>query len=168
MSDRLAGYIRDEPGRGRSDLTLLLGDAQAFREAIVRMADPFRHQGITRVAAIDSIGFLFGAAVALELGVGIVLLRKGGKSAWKIRSATYTDFSHQEKTLEIVERAVGPADRVLLVDDWAETGSGLRAAKGLLLESEARVIGASVFATDEGVEVGDTPFHSVLTMKRSD
>ncbi|RYG74571.1 adenine phosphoribosyltransferase [bacterium] len=164
MSDRLAGYIRDEPGRGRSDLTLLLGDASAFREAIRRMADPFRDQGVTKVATIDSIGFLFGASVALELGVGIVLLRKGGKSAWRIRSASYTDYSREEKTLEIVERAVGPADRVLLVDDWAETGSGLKAAFGLVTECEARVIGATVFAADEDVDLGVTPLHAVLRL----
>lgn len=164
MNDRLAGYIRNEPGRGRSDLTLLLGDGSAFCEAINRMADPFRNTGITKVAAIDSIGFLFGAGVALELGVGLVILRKGGKSAWKIRSVNYTDYSKEEKTLEIVERSVGPGDRVLLVDDWAETGSGLRAARELVEDSGAPVIAATVFATDEGVDVG-VPLHAVLTLK---
>ena len=152
---KLRDLTRDEPGRGRSDLTPLLTDAPALGEAIARMAEAWREEGVEKVAALDSMGFVFGGALARELGVGLVLLRKRGKAAWRSREETYTDYSGEEKTLVLTEDAVRPGERVLLVDDWCETGAGLRAARRLVEAEGAVVVGAAVLHADEQADLGD-------------
>src|ERR1700753_158563 len=68
-----------KPGILFRDITTLLGDAQAFREAVDQLAAPFRNLGITRVAGLEARGFILGGAVAHQLGAGFIPLRKKGK-----------------------------------------------------------------------------------------
>ncbi len=113
------------------DLTPVVGNAELFRAAVGLFADRHRGAGIDRVAAIEARGFLFGGALAADLGVGLVPVRKKGKLPWRVRAATY-DLEYGTATIEIHEDAVTPGERILLVDDLLATGGTAAAAAGLI------------------------------------
>ena len=132
----LASYIRDiddwpKPGIIYKDITPLLADAAAFSCAVRKMADNFRDAGIDYVAAVDARGFIFGAAVAIELGIGFVPVRKKGKLPSKTESATY-DLEYGTDCLEIHIDAVKKGSKVLMVDDLLATGGTMAAACELI------------------------------------
>jgi adenine/guanine phosphoribosyltransferase-like PRPP-binding protein len=92
LVERLRSTIRDVPDFPRAgilfrDLTPVLEDPGLFKELIVALAAPWRGAGLTRVAGVESRGFIFGAPLALELGVGFSLVRKAGKLPHKSDSA---------------------------------------------------------------------------------
>lgn len=132
----LADRIRDipnfpKPGILFKDITTLLADADAFRRTVRALADRYRDRNIERVVAIEARGFIFGAALAYELGVGFVPVRKPKKLPYKTRSASY-ELEYGTDTLEIHEDAVSPGQRVVIVDDLLATGGTVRAVAGLV------------------------------------
>src|SRR5688500_15213913 len=135
-------YIRNWPGNRRSDLTHLLSQPHLFPALIDELSFPFLHDGITRVATVDAGGFPLGGGIAYRLNAGVVLMRKGGRIDWGVEGATCIDFSGTEKRLEIARDAVSASDRVIVVDDWSETGGQLRAAIELVERLGATVVGA--------------------------
>ena len=143
--------IREMAGKNRCDLTLLLARPAAFTALVEALAEPFRDAGITKVAPLDALGFPLGGAVAQLLGAGLVLIRKENKTAWQVESAAVTDYSGQEKRLEIAVDALGAGDRVLIVDDWSETGEQLRAAITLIERLGSTVVGAAFVHAEHGV-----------------
>lgn len=151
MPPDFRGLVREMPGAGRCDLTPLLGDPDAFAALLRALAEPFLEAGITRVAALDAIGFALGGGVAQRLRAGLVLVRKAGKVAWTADREPFIDYSGEGKAFEVAEDALTPADRVLVVDDWSETGSQLRAAITLVERSGARVVGAALVNVDPRV-----------------
>ncbi len=144
----LARLIREMPGKNRCDLTPLLGDGVAFHHLADALAEPFRGCDITRVVAVDAIGFALGGAVAHVLGVGLALARKSGKVAWNVETATFVDYTGRRKGLEIAADAVAAGDRVLVVDDWAEAGAQLEATIELVERLGGSVVGASLINVD--------------------
>ncbi|HVT04000.1 MAG TPA: adenine phosphoribosyltransferase [Thermoanaerobaculia bacterium] len=130
-------FIRDvpdfpKPGIVFKDITPLLKSPEAFSRVIENMTAPFRHAGITKVAAIESRGFIFGAPVAQALGAGFIPIRKPGKLPWTTFRNEY-DLEYGTDALEIHRDALDSTDRVLLVDDVLATG-GTAAAASLLIE----------------------------------
>src|ERR687885_573681 len=99
-------YIRNWPGKNRSDLTYLLAQPHVFPILVDALAAPFMHEDITHVVAVDAGGFPLGGGIAYRLKAGSVLIRKGGRVDWEVESATCTDFSGTEKQLEIARDAV--------------------------------------------------------------
>lgn len=143
----LGAFIRDVPDFPRpgilfKDITPLLSDATAFAEAVDRLADPFRGVDLTRVAAPESRGFIFGAAVANKLGIGFVPVRKPGKLPWTTRRVEY-DLEYGTDAVEIHGDAVHERDLVLLIDDVLATGGTAAASINLIESFGARVVGAS-------------------------
>lgn len=136
-------YIRNWTGNPRSDLTHLLAQPHVFSALVEDLALPFLHESITHVATVDAGGFPLGGGVAYRLKAGVVLIRKGGHVDWEAVSATCIDFSGKEKQLEITSDAVNESNRVLVVDDWSETGGQLKAALGLVEQLGATVVGAA-------------------------
>ena len=113
------------------DVTPLLGDARGLREVTAHLADRYRDAGIDAVAGIESRGFIFGAPVAIELGVGFVPIRKLGKlPAEKIHREYALEYG--TNTLEMHVDAVRPGQRVLLIDDLLATGGTARASAALI------------------------------------
>lgn len=142
-------YIRDNTGKGRCDLTLLYTDPKILKEVSHDLAAPFMDKGITKVLALDAQGFALGALAAHHLNAGLVFVRKGGKTAWETHSVEIVDYSQSSKTLEIPVGVLSGSDRVLIVDDWSETGAQLRGAISLAERCDATVIGAATINMDD-------------------
>lgn len=159
-------YIREMKGKNRCDITQLLSDPAVFNSLINDIAKPFLSEKISKVVALDAMGFALGGAVAHLLKTGLVLVRKGGKSAWIAETAEFTDYSHEKKNLEIVKDALKPTDKVLIVDDWSETGAQLKAAINLIEQLGAIVIGISCINLDRAVKEDEVlkkyKLHSVV------
>jgi adenine phosphoribosyltransferase len=136
-------YIRNWPGVSRSDLTHILAQPHVFPALIEALASPFISDGVTKVATIDALGFALGGGVAHRLDAGLVAIRKAGAIAWDTESIRCVDYSGTEKTLEIARDAVAETDRILVVDDWSETGEQLWAAITLVERLGAHVVGAA-------------------------
>ena len=140
----LIRYIRDIPdfptkGILFRDITPLLQHGPAFRQAIQTLAE--RHQG-TRpdaVVAIESRGLIVGSALAYELGVGVVPVRKKGKLPHKTYQASYT-LEYGQDTLEIHQDALTQGASVLLVDDLLATGGTMEATIQLIEQCGGRII----------------------------
>jgi len=131
------------PGILFRDVTPLLGDARALREVVAHFADRYRDAGIDAVAGIESRGFIFGAPLAIELGVGFVPIRKIGKlPADKIHREYALEYG--TATLEVHVDAVQPGQRVLLIDDLLATG-GTAGASTALLEALGAEVAAVAF-----------------------
>jgi adenine phosphoribosyltransferase len=132
----LRSLIRDipdfpKPGILFRDVTPLLGNGPAFRACIAQLCErlaPYRPQA---VAGIESRGFIFGASVAAELGIGFVPIRKPGKLPWKTRKEQYA-LEYGTDAIEVHEDAVAPGTRVAVLDDLLATGGTAGAAIKLL------------------------------------
>ncbi len=166
----LRPHIRDVPdfpkkGIVFKDITPMLGNAEALASVIAQMADHHRGKGITKVIGIESRGFIFATPVALELACGFAPIRKPGKLPWKSRRQQYS-LEYGSDIIEIHEDAVGPQDRVLMVDDVLATGGTMVAACALVRALGATIVGCCFAINLEflgGSKRLDVPCHAVLT-----
>ncbi|KAI6074349.1 Pribosyltran domain-containing protein [Aix galericulata] len=101
---------------------------QALQDCVADLLQPFQGDPIDLVAGIDAMGFILGAAVAAALRKGFLAIRKAGHLCVETLSEPYTDYSGREKVMEVRTDTVSPGLRVLLVDQWVETGGTMRAA----------------------------------------
>ncbi|MGF7161808.1 adenine phosphoribosyltransferase [Rhodoligotrophos appendicifer] len=131
-----------KPGIIFRDVTTLLADARGLRASIDELIWPFIYQDIDYVAGIEARGFILGGAVARELGVGFIPIRKKGKLPWKTIGKEY-QLEYGVDTVEIHADAVRRGDRILLIDDLIATGGTASAAIELLQESGGEVIAAA-------------------------
>jgi adenine phosphoribosyltransferase len=143
--DDLKARIRNVPDFPKKgilfyDITTLLQDADGFRAAVDALAEPFVDAPIDAVVAVESRGFIFGAALADRLHTGFVPVRKVGKLPWKTERVTY-ELEYGTDSLEMHADAVKPGQRVLIVDDLLATGGTARATADLV-----RRLGGSVHA----------------------
>ena len=130
-----------KPGIMFRDITTLLGDARAFRQAVDELARPYLGAGIDKVAGIEARGFILGGAVAHQLAAGFVPIRKRGKLPHAtVRIAYSLEYGLDE--MEIHTDAIGEGERVILVDDLIATGGTAVAAVKLLRQIGADVIAA--------------------------
>lgn len=131
-----------KPGIMFRDVTTLLGDAGAFRAAVDALVYPHAGAKIDKVAGIEARGFILGGAVAHQLSVGFVPVRKKGKLPRATLSQSY-ELEYGVDEVEIHTDAVEPGERVLIVDDLIATGGTAEAAVLLLRKAGANVVGAS-------------------------
>jgi len=113
------------------DITTLLKDPVGFRVTITELINRYSGQKIDKVAAIESRGFIIGAALAFELGAGFVPIRKKGKLPAETVGHDY-ELEYGTDRIEIHVDAVGKGDRILLVDDLIATGGTAEAAVKLI------------------------------------
>jgi adenine phosphoribosyltransferase len=156
LATDLRAAVRDVPGFPKpgiifKDITPLLGDAALFARATDAMAEPFRGQGITHVAAIESRGFIFGAPVAQSLRAGFIPVRKRGKLPFRTESLEYA-LEYGTDHLEVHVDACGAGGRVLVVDDVLATGGTAAAACALLERVGATVVGCSFLLSLEALD----------------
>jgi adenine phosphoribosyltransferase len=131
-----------KPGIMFRDITTLLADARAFRQAVDEMVQPLAGLKIDKVAGIEARGFILGGAVAHQLSTGFVPLRKKGKLPHKTRAVEYA-LEYGTDTIEMHIDAVIEGERVMLVDDLIATGGTALAAVELLRGAGARIVAAA-------------------------
>ncbi len=131
-----------KPGIMFRDVTTLFGDAQGFKAAIARMADPFLMQPVDAVAGIEARGFILGGAIADRLGCGFIPIRKKGKLPWKTIGQEYT-LEYGVDIIEIHEDAIKDGERILIVDDLIATGGTAEAAVKIIKRTGGQIVGAA-------------------------
>lgn len=122
------------------DITPLLKDKKAFREAITKMADHYKGKDIDVVVSNEARGFIVGAALAYALGVGFVPVRKKGKLPSKCVELTYKK-EYESDTIEIHDDAIDKGQKVLLIDDLLATGGTVKANIALIEKLGGKVVG---------------------------
>ncbi len=131
-----------EPGISFKDITTLLQDGPALREAVRMMADAFRDDRVDVVVGVESRGFIFGSPIAYELGVGFVIVRKPGKLPSDTYRVEYA-LEYGTDALEMHKDAIKPGQRVLIVDDLLATGGTIAAAADLVRRAGGEIVGYS-------------------------
>jgi adenine phosphoribosyltransferase len=159
-------HVPDFPKKGILfyDISTLLAHKDAWRHAIGELAKAIRPYKPTVLAGIESRGFLVAAPVALELGLGFVMLRKKGKLPGETIRYTY-QLEYGTDTIEVQENAVKPGDTVVILDDLLATGGTMAAAIHLLRLVKAKVA-ACAFLIElnflKGREKIDVPATSLM------
>ena len=150
---------------GHADLSLVLRDPEVIAQIGGALARPFRGEGVTAVVGLEARGLALAGLVARELEVGLVLARKPGSihPAAESETATTPDWRGRTPTIRISRAALGAGDRMLLVDDWIETGSQARAVARLAQRLGAVFVGVSVLVDDTSDSVrADLDVHALL------
>jgi adenine phosphoribosyltransferase len=147
----LKATIRDipdfpKPGIVFKDITPILSDANLFKRTIRHFARVYQDREITAIVGMESRGFLFGAPLALELGVPFVPARKPGKLPYEVVAFEY-ELEYGTNTLEMHIDAVGSGDHVLIIDDLLATG-GTAAATVRLIEQLGATVAGCAFAVE--------------------
>lgn len=171
IQDRVRDAITDvpdfpKPGILFKDITPVCMDPALFRDVTRHFAQQWAGQGITHVAAVESRGFVFGAPLALEMGLPLVIVRKPGKLPRPTISVTY-GLEYGSDTLHIHEDALSASDKVLVIDDVLATGGTARAT-GELVEKCGATVGGYAFLIElaflEGrPKLGDLPVESIYS-----
>ena len=131
---------------GHSDTLGLFADAEFLASAAAALADPFRDASVGKVVGIEARGFVLATAVALELEAGFVAVRKEGSihPGPKAELTAPPDWREIESVLRLQRHVVDLGDRVLVVDDWAETGSKAITTRHLVEACGGRYLGLSL------------------------
>jgi adenine phosphoribosyltransferase len=167
----LTDYIRNipdfpKPGIQFKDITPLLQDPGALKEVIQLLAEPYRANPVDYVVGIESRGFIFGAPLAMALGVGFVPIRKPGKLPAETLSATY-ELEYGTDEIQIHKDAIQPGQSVAMVDDLLATGGTMSAACDLINRLDANIVGISFLielAFLEGrARLMDQDIHALIT-----
>jgi adenine phosphoribosyltransferase len=168
LAEFLRTRIRDVPdfpipGILFRDITTLLADGPAFRQAVDAMAAPFER--VAKVVIIESRGFIIGTPIAYAMGAGVVPVRKPGKLPSETLSEEYA-LEYGTNMLQIHTDAIAPGERVLIVDDLLATGGTMEATIRLVERLGGDIIGISVLAelTDLNgrAHTSGYPVHSLI------
>ena len=146
-SRRLEALIRDvpdfpQPGVLFKDITPILRNPRALREAVDAMSTPFLDADIDVIVGLESRGFVFGAPMAYNMGLGFAPVRKLGKLPADKIYVEY-ELEYGSSTFEMHRDAVEPGQRVLIVDDLLATGGTMRASIDLVERLGGQVVGLS-------------------------
>jgi adenine phosphoribosyltransferase len=147
--DNYLRLINKQTHGRRYDVTPVFADFKAFSALVEDLIRPFARVEFDCVAGIDALGFILGAAVAVRLEKGFVPVRKGGKLPVPADTAEFVDYTTQKKSLELRIGAIRPGTRVMMVDEWVETGAQIQAAIGLLEKQGGVVIGVATINMED-------------------
>src|SRR5262245_24816871 len=144
--ESLRACVRDVPdfpkkGIVFKDITPILGDPALFRASIDLFLERCRGRKIDKIVGIDARGFLFGSAVAYELNVGFVPIRKRGKLPFQTQSASYS-LEYGQAEMEMHIDAINPGEQIVLVDDLLATGGTSAAAAVLIRKAGGHLLEA--------------------------
>jgi adenine phosphoribosyltransferase len=169
--DAVRARIRDVPdfpkkGIVFKDITPVLADPKLFREVIDAFVARWKDERIDKVVGIESRGFIFAAPLAYALGAGFTIVRKPGKLPWNVIREAYA-LEYGEAALELHIDAVGPGERVLVVDDVLATGGTAEAVGRLVTRQGAQLVSYSFLVElaflGGAKRLGARKVHSLLT-----
>ncbi|MFC2083121.1 phosphoribosyltransferase family protein [Candidatus Bipolaricaulota bacterium] len=136
----------------RNDVTPLFAHPEALNELVDDLVASIGDTPVDLVAGIDALGFILGTAIAQKLGVGILAVRKGGKLPVETDRTGFRDYTGQDKQLEIRRDILIPGMKVLIVDEWIETGAQVLATISLIEGQGAVVAGIAAINMDGNVQ----------------
>ena len=147
IEEKLKAAIRDVPdfpkeGIVFKDITPIMMDAKLSEEVLNHLVNEYKDKGLTKIAGIESRGFLFGYPLAMRLGLPFVLVRKAGKLPYHKISHSY-DLEYGSATIEVHTDAISAGDKVLVHDDLLATGGSAGAAAELIQKCGGEVAGFS-------------------------
>ena len=124
------------------DFTPLFADPKVFRSLVLDLCRPHRDKAVDKVACPEALG----AAVAVELKKGLILIRKAGRlpNIRHVVNQSFTDYTEERNAFEVNKKLIRKGVRVLLIDDWVETGGQLKGLLKLLEKRGAEVSGIAV------------------------
>lgn len=142
---------------GHSDTLGLFAEPTFLSRAAAAVAAPFRAAGVAKVAGIEARGFVLAAAVAVELGAGFVAVRKPGAihPGDKAELLSPPDWRGNETRLRLQRHVIRPGEPILVVDDWAETGSQAVTARRLIEACGGRYAGLSLLVDQLSARLRD-------------
>lgn len=112
-----------------------------------------------KIACLDALGFVIGSAIAFKLNIGLVLIRKAGKlpgtEGTVLKSNKFKDYSNKSKAFEINKNSISKGDKILLVDEWIETGTQMRQATELIEKLQGEVVGITAMAVHKDSKTKD-------------
>lgn len=168
---RLRAAVRDvpdfpKPGILFKDITPILADGELFHLAIAAFVEAAQVHKPAKVAGIDARGFILGGAVAHQLGLGFVPIRKKGKLPWQCEAASYA-LEYGEAVVEMHVDAIRRGERVVLIDDLLATGGTAAAASHLIRQLGGDLVDI-LFLIELGFlsgrqKLAQAPVHAVLT-----
>ncbi len=129
-----------KPGILFYDITTLLQNKNAFKQAIEMLAAKFKNKKINKVVAVEARGFILGGAIACKIGAGFIPVRKKGKLPYKTTSVSY-ELEYGTDTLEMNIDAIEPGDKVLIIDDLLATGGTVKAVTSLVEDKGGKISG---------------------------
>lgn len=163
-------YIRvipdyPQPGIRFKDITTLLKDGPAYKAAIAELADFARQLQVDVIAGPEARGFVVGAPLSVELGIGFVPIRKSGKLPYESIQAEYS-LEYGKDALAIHVDAIQPGQRVLIADDLLATGGTIRTTINLIEQLGGIIVGAAFFIElsylDGKQKMGRVPIKSLV------
>lgn len=145
IEDKIKSVVRDvvdfpKQGIVFKDITPIMMNAQVSNEILEYLVEFYKSSGITKVAGIESRGFLFGYPLAMKLGVPFVLIRKKGKLPYDKISYSY-ELEYGSATIEMHTDSVNSNDTVLIHDDLLATGGSAQAAAELIKSQGGQIAG---------------------------
>ena len=132
----------------RCDVTPLFANPIAFTQLVVDLSVPFTSTSIDYVAGIDALGFILGTAIAMHLQKGFIPIRKEGKLPVDSVKKGFIDYSGNRKTLELRKGIIRESEKILIVDEWIETGAQMQAAIELIEKEKGIVVGVTTINID--------------------
>ncbi|CAK8054189.1 adenine phosphoribosyltransferase [Eupransor demetentiae] len=158
-----------EPGVEFRDISPLMGNGAAYKDAINQIVDFAKDLNVELIAGPESRGFIVGSPLAYALGVGFVPARKVGKLPREAVSASYTLEYGGVNELEIHKDAIKPGQRVLIVDDLLATGGTINATRRIIEELGGVVAGVAfiieleaLHGREKAMEAGEVPFLALM------
>lgn len=170
LNTHLKQFIRDIPdfpieGIMFRDITTLLANPDAFRDAIDGLLAPYNGERIDKVVVIESRGFIFGTPMAYQLEAGVVPVRKPGKLPSETLTEEYA-LEYGTNTLQIHKDAIEKGERVIIVDDLLATGGTVEASIRLVEDLGGEIVGISFLAElmdlNGRERVRDYPYYSLV------
>ena len=149
MQDYFRSFVREvpdfpKPGIGFKDITPLLADGDAMRKVCEHFENLYDPSSFDLIVGPESRGFIFGVALAMHLGKGFVPVRKAGKLPSLTHRVSYA-LEYGSDTLEIHQDAIGPNQKVLIIDDLLATGGTIQACLQLIHKCGGIPVGAGFF-----------------------
>lgn len=171
IGERVREAIREisdfpTPGVSFKDITTVVSDGELFGAVTAHLGARYREQGVEQIVGIESRGFIFGAALARELGVGLTLIRKPGKLPFETIGVDYA-LEYGVDRVEMHVDALTAGQKVVLVDDLLATGGTCAASIELVEQLGAEILEVAFLIELSFLEgrarLGERPIYSITT-----